>query len=675
MAKTRVESVLEYAEGDGNCAFNAFILGLSESAVLDHLPNPDVRFQEFIQRVQAVAHPKLLPGITDKSLTWKKLRDLLIHHKSTNGVVLQTELAPIMRKFAVDMLRKNLDAYYETTSMPLQDELESYFQIMKDRVAGRVSSKYPINHLTPGMGDIFIRHPFVQEAFLYLWDQYAKVENGLQKAKEALLVKWKLRGVTMFLDGMEKNAVLAGDLELAPLANYFGVNLDVDMGVRRGGVRALAIANRLPESIRLDDNTDFMLTRAVCLPLSSRGIIDIERHLERCSPEDVEARLGVIPHYAEVAAYISSQKPVKNAPVPASWPLECLLELRMRDIITRDRRFAADLSDVPADKKANGKENREAALGRIAAFPNAKAIAAAWKAVSATPRIRLANISAVHWNNIASRIVPVNALNDASTSKGADDKKDNKDNAENKGHNEDKNNAQDNGKKNPVIVPVRDLQQEMTSKFLYSRSYAVIDHILECRKIAASLRLDVMEATKALFGYVKDIRWPEDAKDRYYLAARYHVLLGLYSWSIHHPTTNPRGHGEFRASLQADLSKLANQFPDEFNQLSDQDDWDLVVRPCLENRTAEKVLAAKQSHIEKVFNTYDNAKWNLLKNDMHPSYMDVFNRRQKSKQDRESKTPWHLWKPAPDDTGRVQSEREMQPLNVREQRASFSAKH
>jgi hypothetical protein len=511
----------------------------------------------------------------------------------------------------------------------LQDELESYFMIMKDREDGLAPYYGPIDHNTPGMGDIFIRHPFVRDAFSFLWNKYADQKGGLELAKTHLLAKWKEKGMKMFLDSMNGDSVYAGDLELAPLAKYFGINLDVDMGMR--GNHSVTRLNRLPASIRLDDGSEYKLERSVCLKLSSRGIIDVERTLEPISHESVDQRLNAIPNHAIVVDYINTNKPVKYAPVPAEWSPECLHQLRQRGIITTRQQvavFASDLSDEPADKKTNGKENRDETLSRIAAFPNAKEIAAAWKAVPVIPKMRLKNSSAVHWNNIVAIVVPVY-------------------------------------NPSPIELDKHDIfhaRAMLTKQFLNSRSYEVVDEVLLSRKTLTENTGDVAAASKVLLGYAMDLPKPEKKEDRYLFAVHFHTLLGLASWAL---AVHPVHFTPLQDQLRNDLSELAKKFPAEFSFLSDKEDWNLLIRPYLDASTAASVLASKLDRIEKVFKTYDIKKWRALVAEMHPSYIEAFEQFRAAKLSGTPKTAWHLWKPAPGEDENVSPVREMTPIKYR----------
>jgi hypothetical protein len=581
--------VVEHAEGDGNCAFNAFILGLSEARILDHLPelgeaNPDKRYALFIQRAQTV--------FTGTPLTWQKLRDALIRQKSNNRFNLQKTLAPVVRAFAIELIKKDPDSYYASTINPLKAELENYFNIKRQQAETFMNSV--IDHNTPGMGDIFIRHDFVKKAFEFLWTNYGKSQGGLDKAQAALEAKWKDKGIELFLKDMNIESVYAGDLELAPLAKYFGINLDVDMGVR--GHHSIVRFSRMPLWIRLEDNSEFKLDRNVCLKLSTRGIIDVERELEKISPEAVDARLSKIPDYDKVVAYINANKPVIGAPVPADWSAACLQQLLQRNIITLNKVFASDLSDEPVNKKANGKENREEALKRIAEFPHAKEIAAAWKAVPNAPVMTLKNSDAIHWDNIA--------------------------------------------------VEALDLRALATQNFLYGQTALVaIDDILAARKMLEENHVNAKDASDALFAYARAFEKPEHAADRFNFAVYYHIMLGLYQYN---PEANSKIITDFHALLRAELTALAKKFPAEFDLLSEQDDWEKSIKPCLDRKTSTKILTQKLDRLEKIFKEYDDQKWRAVVAGMHPGYVEAFTKLRFPKLSAgiasgSYGSPWHLW--------------------------------
>ena len=638
----------EYAEGDGNCAFNAFILGLSDARILDHLPelgeaSPDKRYKLFIERAQTV--------FTGTPLTWQRLRDSLIRYKSLNKVKLQKALAPVVRAFAIELIKKDLDAYYESTINPLNAELGNYFNIMQERKKNFSLLNAPIDHNTPGMGDIFIRHQFVKDAFDFLWQNCGEQDKGLDKAQAALQVKWKEKGIGLFLTSMNSDAILAGDLELAPLAKYFGINLDVDMGIR--GRHSIVRFSRMPASVVLEDGKEFKLDRAVCQRLSTRAVIDVEGVLEEITPAEVDERLGVIPNYDKVVAYLNVNKPVKGAPVPADWSQACLRQLLVRSIITKNNVFVSDLSDEPVDKRINGKENREETLRRIAAFPHAKEIAAAWKTVPNAPLMTLQNSAAVHWNNIVTIVVP----DIKPESLDSDSKSENY-----SAHNE---------TKTPVKSP--DLREITTLKFIGRKSDVILDEILRARKMLEDVDdVTVRNASDVLFQYHRGIEKPVKAAERFNFAVRYHTLLGLYQWS-ENKAINAAYVRDFRASLQVELAELIKKFPLEFDILSAQDDWDKCIKPCLAPKIATQLLKQKLDRLEKVFTEYDREKWiaanafmpatyvqafNKLWKDavakLHPSYVEAFNKLRVpllSAQMTGSAygAPFHIWSPPRDE--------------------------
>src|SRR5690606_25857662 len=132
----------ERAIGDGNCAYNALVLGLCESTVLNniHLPDNDYFVIEASRRLRLVS-----------PFTWQALKAHLLS-PSVSRNLLQKRLSPLLReiKDSVELQEKT-----ELTIPAIQAELAIYFRELETKPHSRINMA--------AVGDIFIRHAFIKD--------------------------------------------------------------------------------------------------------------------------------------------------------------------------------------------------------------------------------------------------------------------------------------------------------------------------------------------------------------------------------------------------------------------------------------------------------------------------------------------------------------------------------
>lgn len=180
---------------DGNCAFNAFALGLCELILVDKLAN-NKSFYETIQAALNLPEPSA-----------EHFREWLKNNDHTQR---QRKLQESLREIAVHYINQNYELYYRTD---YQNQLWSAYE----------------NKATPGMDDTFIPHSHIQNKFN---------EDGLSKKE---LIQWweqvdTLTGKSakdIYFDNIKKSARSAADREswggspeINALAICFNINVE-----------------------------------------------------------------------------------------------------------------------------------------------------------------------------------------------------------------------------------------------------------------------------------------------------------------------------------------------------------------------------------------------------------------------------------------------------------------
>jgi len=330
MALARYGRDKEVTLGKGDCAFNAFVLALSnhsvlnqiERAIADEKDNIDELFQDFV--VPASVALNVNPD-------WKSVKSELLRLHDADKEGLQNKIAPVMRKLSIDIAMYSPDAVFlkSKTVAPLVSAYGDYQRSKQGKEA---------HHLD----DIFSRHTFITNKFYEVY--YLRNKDKTQR-KKIIENWWWNEGYDQFLAEMKKGGVWAGDIELARLAKYFNVVLDVipDAGFlynihgNYGYFPYLndSIAGKIPYHDRA----------SVIENLKSRFIVAQDH--EGVHPEGVNFvvpnlsvilnRLIKVPNHEAVMIFILKQQPLKGVIVPDTWSKACKDELIQRNVIGRGK--------------------------------------------------------------------------------------------------------------------------------------------------------------------------------------------------------------------------------------------------------------------------------------------------------------------------------------------------
>lgn len=360
------------AKGDGNCAFNAFILGLCQPDTLNQIErvfksekqNIEIALQRFIKKASEILE------VTPENFV--TLKNELLRLRQNEPEKLQKKLAPILRNLACDLLLKDTTKQ-ENLGVSL---LSAYDGFINPGARGVVED------------DVFLVHPFIREKFQELKDMTPRLPESEEDL--ALTIWWRKAGYTKFIAEMRRNAENSGDIELAPLAQYFRLSLQVTRQ-DRFTYQMYRDYGSLPATVVLDLNEK---TRE---DLYNRGIVDHPSNPEQkqlplnLDRETLDRRLGAVPDHKTVLAYIESQpEQMKETPVPRTWSTECLDELKERGII-------CSASEAHGTLKFN--MNKEAARNGCIALPAPVCAAIlSHSRKEPLPEVLLVNDNAIHWD-------------------------------------------------------------------------------------------------------------------------------------------------------------------------------------------------------------------------------------------------------------------------------------
>ncbi len=187
---------------DGNCAFNAFALSFRAVVLSGALDDKaDVKYKDFLDQFP-------------EANTWAVFKDYLA---KTESAALQTRLASLFRSLAIKQLENK-------TTLHAQHHQDSTFQAI-------VSPAFRNVVLNKGMAGDDISTAAMIAKYHELKTKIkviSDVEAKIAKIQATQLAQWwKSEGHAQFLAKMKEETVWTGDLELAPLAEYFGINLKV----------------------------------------------------------------------------------------------------------------------------------------------------------------------------------------------------------------------------------------------------------------------------------------------------------------------------------------------------------------------------------------------------------------------------------------------------------------
>lgn len=319
MALARLKRKTETTLADNNCAFNAFALGLCDESLLSQIEKitqhgnktPDERFRLFI-------------GMTATALSvpddWVSVKKALLDLRVSDKTRLQVVLARILRTLSVDLakLPAEEEYHYQKTIEPL---LSAFYCYNNPELFGYDNE------------EIFFKHSFIKRAF--------------RGANEASILKWwKEAGYQKFLEKMNKNGIWAGDLELARLARYFEMVLEI----AKVDFSYMVYGNfgRLPSlkgvaGADIDEGQKDKIKQC----LYDREIIRRPLHGARNDDADefvmpglfrIYIRLDAVPQVELVNAFIEENaQALKNQPVPVTWSPRCIEELLQRNVIIYDQ--------------------------------------------------------------------------------------------------------------------------------------------------------------------------------------------------------------------------------------------------------------------------------------------------------------------------------------------------
>jgi hypothetical protein len=325
--------IVETAEGNGNCAFNAFVLGLVDPSVLNNLqPSAGALADGGPFVVQASQALKL-----NAPYSWNTLKTyLLSDHSRVFRLYLQLKLSPLLREIAIGFIVAEPQQHLALTTPAIQAELDQYFNERTNQEPDDISGNK--------IGDIFIRHPLIKAQFEVL---YQSSLGNINAANVSLAQWWADKGHKEFLNRMAHPAMnagdvqlYAGDLELAPLGAFFGTSIRVHSQARKINTTIYHASNPLPLELV-----------AYARDLTDRGIAtnDLPPSWTDLPLDELWARLNVVPQYDDLIAHIQNTKPMPKIgdELPLNLGMDCLEQLAARGIMNPRRQFVIDPAFPP----------------------------------------------------------------------------------------------------------------------------------------------------------------------------------------------------------------------------------------------------------------------------------------------------------------------------------------
>ncbi len=385
----RTESlIVEESLPNGDCSFNAFVLGWCRPDILDKVDQlkpprqyPSNILSDFIQ---TSAHAL---GV---GMSWGSVKNKLLFLRYTDTVRLQLQMAPVFRHLSVNLARHNR-VFRQHTEMHLKSAFRDFVMPIRKSVDD----------------DIVSRHQFIREKFaelnpvprrpiLSLFVSPPKPsEQVLTVAMNKLIDWWFAQGpesgYERFLQAMAKQKEWAGYNELGLLADFFDVNMYVynqdlakDIHINYGSVEKklfsedqimeLRYRGIVYEDSEVDSEEDAVLR---FMPLTVR---------------QVEERLSALPDCDRIREFVlNAAETLKTLAVPAEWRVS-LSQLIQRNIIKKqDDNY---LFNCDGNTAANLLEE----------FPGKENMLRLWRLnyISSNPTIRLKR-DAAHYDNLSSR--------------------------------------------------------------------------------------------------------------------------------------------------------------------------------------------------------------------------------------------------------------------------------
>lgn len=374
--------VLEKAEPDGECSFNSFVLGWSTPKVLNRIDTlqpprkyPSTMLSEFITESARVL---------GAALSWRSVKLQLLFLRQNDKIKLQKSMAPVFRRFSINLARHN-EEFRVRTEEHLKGAFLDFIMPPKKRVAD----------------DVYSRHRFIKEKFAELnpvprrwfsfpWSTVPKPPEPVLAEALNKLMKWWFNntpdgGYEKFLHAMEQAGEWAGDIELDLLADFFDLNIDVR---RQNFIYQIHCDHGVIEKTFFSDaQIDELRRRRVVEDSAS------DKNVLRFLPmteQELIARISAVPHCLEIQAFIRSAKTLSGEEVPAIWR-SSFRQLIQRDII---------------NYKGENCFFNSCALRLVhllEEFPGKENMLRLWRFYYINrPTITLVNEDAIHWDNLSS---------------------------------------------------------------------------------------------------------------------------------------------------------------------------------------------------------------------------------------------------------------------------------
>lgn len=405
------DRILINAIGDGNCAFNAFALGLTDLIVqgkFDEKKHPSIS-KEITEAVQnkIITLFKVNKILDSNNLNWSSIKNYLSQQNTyEKQKAIQLLLAKPLRILAYELNIANVQSYASATFESLSEEYERF---IKNKFKSEIK-----------LGDIYTPCKPIRLEFERRFKEYfgnGKSEYSaeyLEKSKAGLSVWWGLNelestiGVEAFLNYVKEDGKWAGDLELKTLANYFNINLNVM--AKRFNSKPYAVHFNYgvvtqqdePDVFADEDLLSIMQEREIIDQFAGKKISQIN-FLAIASKEELNRLLADVPKFEEIIAYLYKHSDKDSIEVPNEFLIDPIKQVLIaRSIIhyhAQDKIWifnkAIELNSLPFLLSAV--EETKANIIRILYD----------KYYQHHPVIELVNESATHWDcwaaNIADR--------------------------------------------------------------------------------------------------------------------------------------------------------------------------------------------------------------------------------------------------------------------------------
>lgn len=438
----------EKTAGDGNCAFNAFILAFSNEEVLNYLEKQSQEDDNFCGHFLESAAVAL--GVKDA--TWPSVKQAILSLRKANKRELQIKLAPIMREIALDGVETDQDYFSHLKDLLLPSAFRDF-----------VSKEFAIplaNDQTPD--DILRRHEFIQKNFLDIFfeathkleinqkrvildrkefeslknkiaeisafirtldlhdpkreeqtqaltelrntlkkklkEKFQNITNkdfskNFEKEADHLLADWWVNtGYQDFCQAMRASGIEAGDLELKRLARAFCLNLNV-ISLAKKEPYLQPIHDNKPEFIITDLTADVDQLDGILHELVDHQIIEHTFESNNfCFPsnfsiEDIEKRSAQAIEEKELRNWYANDR------IPDDCDPKIIEELQIRNILDNQLKFSIKDVDRAVQLTSAITAKTRAALTEFLKHHH--------NFLKTGPELLLINKGASHWSNSA----------------------------------------------------------------------------------------------------------------------------------------------------------------------------------------------------------------------------------------------------------------------------------